>query len=361
MKTAKIMSNLLFSILAALLIGSAVGSVMAAPPLVVAGGIFITGLMMPNVPGVAYMAIQREIWEADIVKNLWRNNMFSNMAYNADQYVIQGKVVHIPNAGTVPSVQKNRSSLPATVVKRTDTDITYALDEFTTDPILIPNADTVELSYDKRASYTEDAQAAIRQLVADSLLYSWAPNAAVQAIPAGSVLSTTGASTAAHASGTTGTRKAFVHTDLRRMQAAFNRQDIPDEERYCLMDADMYDQFLASLSDSTNRDFSRYIDAVNGVVGELYGFKIMRRSSVLVYNTAGTTPNAVGAANAATDNAAVICWQKNSVERALGEVQFFDQQNAPQYYGDIYSYLLRMGGRIRRADGKGVGIICQAP
>lgn len=30
--------------------------------------------------------------------------------------------------------------------------MTFPLDEYTTDPVLIPNADTVELSYDKRES-----------------------------------------------------------------------------------------------------------------------------------------------------------------------------------------------------------------
>jgi hypothetical protein len=65
-------------------------------------------------------------------------------------------------------------------------------------------------------------------------------------------------------------------------------------------------------------------------------------------------------AGSATDNAAVLCWQKNSVERALGMVDFFEDLGNPTYYGDIYSALVRVGGRIRRSDGKGILAIVQA-
>jgi len=38
--------------------------------------------------------------------------------------------------------------------------------------------------------------------------------------------------------------------------------------------------------------------------------------------------------------------------------KMFDDKGNPQFYGDIYSFLQRAGGRSRRADGKGVlGVI----
>src|SRR3546814_5806807 len=69
-----------------------------------------------------FMAIQKEIWENDIVEGLWGDNQFLQKAYNDDESVLQGKVVHIPQAGTAPDVEKNRSSLLASVTKRTDVD-----------------------------------------------------------------------------------------------------------------------------------------------------------------------------------------------------------------------------------------------
>ena len=42
-----------------------------------------------------------------------------------------------------------------------------------------------------------------------------------------------------------------------------------------------------------------------------------------------------------------------------GNLYRSDDEGNPLYYGDIYSFLLRLGGRIRRADNKGVLAIVQ--
>ena len=56
--------------------------------------------------------------------------------------------MHVPNAGKPSGVKVNRRSLPAQIQERTDNELTYNIDELTTDPIRISNADSVELSYD---------------------------------------------------------------------------------------------------------------------------------------------------------------------------------------------------------------------
>src|SRR5256885_16383883 len=73
------------------------------------------------------MAIQKEIWTKYIAENLFKDNEFLNYAFNADQYVLEGKVVHIPNAGVTANIVKNRTVLPATVIQRADIDITFRL------------------------------------------------------------------------------------------------------------------------------------------------------------------------------------------------------------------------------------------
>lgn len=287
--------------------------------------------------------------------NLFKNNEFLLRSINASQYVLAGKVVHIPQAGAAPAVVMNRSSLPASVTTRTDTDITYALNEFTTDPIRIANADTIELSYDKRDSVLSESQAALRQVVADNVLVSWAPAAAAR------IIRTTGTAAAAHLSGATGNRKAFLYKDLKKAQLTMDKQNVPMEDRYSLMSADMIDQLTTDLSVTQYRDFSTAYDAKTGVLGELCGFKIMKRSSVLSY-TDDTTPvvKAYGAAGDEDDNDAVLCWQINAVERAIGEIKFFERLGDPTYYSDLYSFLMRMGSRKRRTDEAGLVAIVQA-
>ena len=338
--------NLVIGVVLATVTG---GGLMAAA--LIGGGLSVipTGLS-----GALPMAIQVEIWEKDIVEGLWADNQFLQFAFNADQFVLAGKVVHIPQAGAPAGTQVNRSSLPATVVRRTDVDVTYAIDEITSDPVHLPNADTVELSYDKRTSLTSQMRSNMYEVAALNMIYNWSPESAIR------FLRTTGSAVAAHLPDATGNRKAVTLADLKKAQLQFNRDNVPASDRYVLIDADMMDQLTDEMSANQQRDFLAAYDEKNGVAGRLYGFNIITRSQVMRYTNAGTPARkAWSVAGAATDNAAAIVWHKQSVERALGDVKFFENIGDPTYYGDIYSALLRLGGRIRRSDNKGVTAIIQ--
>ena len=84
----------------------------------------------------------------------------------------------------------------------------------------------------------------------------------------------------------------------------------------------------------------------------------MMRSEVGVY-TKTLVKKEDGAEGAATDLAAGLAWHENSVCRALGEVNAFENEKDPTYYGDIYSFLVRAGGRPMRQDVKGLVAIVQ--
>lgn len=299
------------------------------------------------------MAIQKEIWEHSIVEGLFAANSFMAKSFNADEYVNQGKVVHIPNAGAPSKVQKGRSSLPATVHQRTDKDLTYELEEYTTDPVFIPNAENVELSYNKRESVLRSDKLALFDTVAKDFILKWSPSEAAK------IIKTSGTGIVAHTPSGTGNRKSFVKDDVMAAMVMFNAQDIPQEGRYMLLDAHMYAQLLNDLTAQENQAFFSQADAANGVLGKLLSFNIMMRSTAALYTTAGK-PKLYGSDAQGTDNAAALCWHDRSVCRALGEVHAFESENDPTYYGDIYSFLVRAGGRIMREDGKGVLAIVQA-
>ncbi|MEJ5316778.1 MAG: phage capsid protein [Tenuifilum sp.] len=300
------------------------------------------------------MAIQKEIWLNDIVANLFDSNPHLGFAVNADEFVLQGKVVHIPNAGSKPSVKRNRSSLPASVTQRGDADITFALDEFTTDPILIPNADDYELSYDKRASVIGEQSEALSELVGTWMFRYWAPATAEN------IIRTTGDAVAAHVG--TGNRKKLTVADVKRAKLLLDRMGVPADGRVIALDADLYDQFTDELTASQYRDFSQAYDASRGVVGQLFGFTFLApRTSVLIY-TNDATPAPVDPGSTIQDsyNAGGLIWHRNSVIRAMGDHEFFENEKDPTYYGSIYSALVRAGGRIRRNDAKGVIALVQA-
>lgn len=328
-------------------------------PFAVAGGVFglsSVGQSLLAVNGYhpaengLNMAIQKEIWTKDLIDNLFRDNPFLAYCFNADQYVMAGKVVHIPVAGAKPTVVKNRSSLPASVTTRTDTEVTYVLDEFTTDPITIPNADTVELSYDKRQNVMSDHSMALNELIGDDILIKWVKATGGATTTAG-LLRTTGSDVLAHLTSATGNRKKFIKEDLKAAQVMMNKANIAQTDRYALIDSEMMSQLL---DDATLKaqGFTQETVLKEGKLPKLYGFNLIERSYVITFDNASTPAvRALGFTPATSDNAAVICWQKNAVERAIGDVKFFEDTDNPTYYGDIYSGLMRAGGRIRRAAG----------
>ena len=321
-------------------------------PYAVVGGLLVFSII-PMPKGVLRAGINPEIWQNFIAENLFRGMDFVRFAYNADQYVVGGRIVHIPNAGAAGGAKRNRTNLPASITRRKDTDVTYALDEFTTDPILISNAEMVELSYDKMASIMSDMMLYLRQLIGDWTPFNWAP--------AKNIIRTASATTAtAHLDAATGNRKILTVADLRAAKTFMNKHEISKEGRRALIDSNMLDQLVSTLSATDARDFSATYDAKNGVIGRLEGFDLIERSSVIRYTNAGTpVVKAPDADGATTDNGAVICWQQNAVEKAEGDIKFFETINDPINYGDIYSALVRLGGRIRRDDEKGIVAIVQ--
>jgi hypothetical protein len=325
----------------------------------VAGVLLILSINQKNAAGNYFTnGIQVELWEKYIVERLWKDNPFLTKAWNADEYVLQGKVVHIPQPGAKPNVVKNRSSLPATAVTRTDTDYTFSLDQYTTDPTILPDADKKQLSYDKMNSIYGDHAGVLGDTIGDDILIKWAPSTTL-----GTQIRTTGGpnadTVAAAGSVQTGTRLGFHALDLKKAMTKMNTQNVPKEGRVCMIDANMYDYFLSSFDTNQMAAYQQTADLANGIVGRLYGFDIMERSNVLQYSSA-LVVNALGAAGAATDELASLCWHPDSVIRALGSVQFFANPNQALYYGDLYSAVVYMGGIIRRADGLGIVAIIQA-
>lgn len=378
-----------------------------------------------------FRAVEVEIWTEYIADNLFKGIEFLKNCYRADQYVLSGKVVHIPQPGSRPTVVKNRTDIPAAAVKRNDTDVTYALDEYTTNPTVIEDAATVQLSYDKMNSVIGDHVGALNESVCDNILVSWAPSTS------GNILRTTGSNYAAHLTGQTGNRKGFTLSDLKRAKVVLDKQKVSLKGRFAIMSFDMWSQLEDELKATNAKDYSLYSDAANGVIAKLYGFDIVTTTNTVVYDSGTitastwarstttatiTTPaphglatgntvqvsvtsdaaaiplgvytitvtgastftftclnaggasgtashtspiatpvvRAVGALGAITDNDAVFCYQQDCVELALGEIKFFEQTNHPQMYGDVYSGLVRMGGRQRYSNGLGIVAIVQS-
>jgi hypothetical protein len=350
MKILGFVLSFLFIAISSTVVGNVTG---VSPGYIMAA--FTAASFIPMPAGVLGMAVTKEIWLNDIVENLFKANPHLDKAFNADSFVLQGKVVHIPQAGAKSVATKNRSSFPATVINRTDTDVTFPLDEFSTEPTKIANAEKYELSYDKRQSVMGGQNSALAETVGDWFFYYWA------AVVAAGIKRTTGANVAAHIG--TGVRKLVTMNDVKGIAKVMDNQGISKADRFACLDAEMYDQFTDTLTATQNRDFSMAYDQATGVVGKLFGFTFLEnRPTVLAYNNDAlpVVYDPTASPVAATAMAAGLFWQKDCVVRALGTNEFFENIADPTYYGDIYSALVRAGGRLRRADNKGVVALIQA-
>lgn len=342
----KSISGLLFIALMAF----ALSMVTGFNPAIVAIVLLVASLV-PMPKGVMGMAVTVEVWENDILANLFKNNGFAKRAYSADQYVLAGKVVHIPRAGTPSAITKNLSSFPAVAVKRSDDDVTYPIDTFYTTPRHVEKIEQYELSYDKRASVLGEDQLALIDTTMDSLLFNWLP------LVANTVL-TSGAATPATIDGGTGNRLAFSKADLKAIKLKMDKAKIPDAGRVALLTADHFYSLYESLSEGERTNFNNVGNLAEGTVARYYGFDISMRNTVGRYRGADGAFVKVdeygagyGASNKTADRAASLIYHEQCAERALGGVEMFDRTKDPLYYGDVYSFTLRMGGRIRRDAG----------
>ncbi len=363
MKKVKFLGSLLVVILFATGIGAAFG---AGAGIVAMG---ISSLGAPTITGLR-MAVTPEIWTNDIVENLWKNNEFLLKSIDESQYVLGGSVVHIPQAGAASGGQRNRKTLPATITRRGDTDVTYPLDEITTDPRFIPNIDVAELSYDKRQSCIAEDQRYIDELVAESIIYSWKPTYFIKA---------TGSTDASNLVYGTGTRTGVTYTDFVTAKTTFNKWKLPKAGRYVMLDSEQYKQLCNDVKSHSSDNLTIVYDPVTGLLKKLEGFEIFERSTVFLASTqvgltavkgksyfeytSGSklyTPEdyidveAGEKAAATTACVAGLFWSDTCVSRAIGEKKMFDNPGDATLYGDVYSFLIRCGGRSRRGDGIGV-------
>ena len=298
--------------------------------------------------------IQKEVWSADIQETLHEKAHF--VAAGTDHSVyISDKTVNLPQAGVGANVEKNRTTVPATIAQRTDTIKSYDMNEYTIDPTLIKNLDELQTSYQKRQDILRQNVDLITERIGKETAYDWAGTA-----NADLVLRTTGAATADLPNATaTGTRKIITKEDIARMAKKLDIDEVPESDRFLVLPASMYYE-LFGIDALIRKDFGGVANINKGVVNELFGFQIFKKSSVINYNEAAAgVKKAVGAANAATDCAGAIAFHKSAVSKAMGPIDVFASEDKPEYYGSIFSALMMHGSSILRSDNKGIVSLAQ--
>lgn len=357
--------NVLINALLAFIVGFMVQAFVGSAGAFVAIGVFALGTLLPMVTGqnvttsgALNMALQTEVWVTDIQENLFYENEFLNLAVDHSSYV-KNSVVHVPQAGTLPNVVKNRSELVADIQTATDTELTYGTDNYTTDPFLVKDIETLEISYDKRQSVMGRHIAVLGDTIATNTLQKWAVNASTT-----HVIRTSGEDSALEEvlmPSATGTRKLLTKRDLARAAAIMDKDKVPKAGRFALLPTEMYynlftDAELVANQARLGKDMIKM-----GVVGEIHKFKIMVRGDVIRYTSAAANNLRDADATAAgTDCAGAICFSRYAVTQALGEIKMFYNAGEARSYGDILSAEVNHGAHYMRENNYGRVCIAQA-
>lgn len=299
------------------------------------------------------MALLRQAWMRVIMENLFDENPHVDRAQNWDEYVNAGiKTVTIPQAGTPAGFERNRASLPATIAKRTDSDISFDMTNYTSNPTLVTELEEVQMSYAKMQSVSRNMLMSIKEGVADDILYAWRTENVAKNV------TTTGANEPASLPGSTGNRKRIAFADLIKAATIMDNDKIPVNGRILMLPSTMYNTMFMDedIKDNFN---NKLADLNKGILGEILGFTIMKRSVALRYTAAGVA-KLPSAATAATDSHAGLAWHPGFVGRSVGNINVYaDNAVRPEYYGRVISCEVNAGGKKSYTDGRGVVAIMQ--
>ena len=292
-------------------------------------------------------------FHTEIQSKLYPGNSFLQRALNDDAYV-NNNSVELAHSGTIPNVSVDRSSLPATIAKRTDAATNYVLEELTTDPTLLQDSEGLTVAYNKRSDILSQHALQINTMSADRALVKWATGA-----DATRMFASTGSSRTSTGPSQTGGRLAFTKADIIKVRQKFFADDIVNENAdvmgVAILTATQYGDLLG-ITDLTEAQKYGRATFPSGVIDRVLGFDIYVRSRVVVTD-ASEALKAQGAAAAATDQDAAIFYHPNYVRRAKGANKVYVDVDKPEYYGSVMSVMQRFGATFARNDNKGVYLL----
>jgi hypothetical protein len=265
---------------------------------------------------------------------------------------INSTKVHIPNAGSVPGTVRGDVVLPLAVTERTDLDHEYDLLKFRVKPQNVEWALKYQLSYDKIQSITKDLMGTLSQDMSKYMMSQWYYKAT------GSLVATTGTPTTTNWLGgsAAGSIKHITGADVRKAATIMDGQNVPSNDRYLILDYEMFWQLIGDLAYGSNR--LEVVPGLGTTLPEVYGFRVIQMPFVAAVDTSDNikVPAAADASLtfASTDRPVGLAIQKSMASMAISSVTAFVNDNDPTYYGTILSAAVYGGGKYRRRDGKGI-------
>lgn len=301
----------------------------------------------------------RIILAKELAKYLFPDNAFYTNALRdggSKGIAIDAKTVQVTEEGTIPDSVIDPSAFPLTATQRTDTTVEYDTHLFATKPTIILDDEELLVNYNRRSVILQAHGKRLNTDIANFMAHAWATGMGKFFVTSGTDTRTASAPSA------TGNRKKVAKGDILAIQEYFDKQNILPDNRFAVLPTELYSD-LAAIDDFISYEKRGMVDMISkGLIGELYGFKIFKRSSVVVYDmTTPATPvlNAIGAAGGANDSLAGIFWQHDTARFATGTPKIYVNTNRGEYLGTTVNSAIRSGGSVSYLTGKGVATLIQ--
>jgi hypothetical protein len=283
------------------------------------------------------MPLNQSVWIPDLKDNFYQDSVFLQDGADLSSYV-DNDTINLQQAGADFAVQKN-PTYPLTATQRTDAPLSMTLDEYVVGGILVQDAETAELVYDKKMSIINNVRRRVTEEMGNIGQHAIAPTTNTSS-PKTPFIKSSGA--------VVDGRKIVTKADMAAMAKAFDKLKLPKKGRVCLMDADAFWNFIAN--DTTLQQQYSYnttnLGVVNGEFVNYYGFEIRQREGSAYYtpSNSGTTftKMAYGAAPGVNDlSAATFYIKKESFAVAMGSIKMYEQLGNPLLQGDLLSFRWR--------------------
>lgn len=268
------------------------------------------------------MALNKEVWVTDIRETLELGADFLKRMSDLSEFVTNG-VIHLPQSGEATQIYKNVSAFPIGVAQRTDTDLTIAVDQYSTQAFNVSNIESFQLSYNKRDSVMGQHVRKLTEFIGNTVLQSITPTDPARTVT---------------------TSGALKYADIVKIAAILDKDNVSKANRNVEVPVDMYyellqdenvlKQYISGFSGST---------VASGQYVTLAGLNIYARPTVATIGTA----------------MAGVAYQKDSVGAALSNIDVFtdsgDGNGNPLYGGGtLMSACVWLGAGKLRADNKGI-------
>lgn len=305
-----------------------------------------------------------ELFVQDIQEKLFKSNEFLNYITNVSEW-LNGRTVHIPQYTHVPSISVDFENPGGgdydfsdfSADRPAESELTFNVESYQMHPIQVQDFEEMITSYQKFQTVVGQTTKELATRMGSRALYRIA-----ESVPAANYFLTSGNNGTGN--GIDGSNDVMLsHEDIKKVAEKMDEDNVPEDSRYIVLPTKMYYELLNE-SQIIRADYFGTQTIDTGEVPELYGIKILKRSTVLATSTSG---NASGAdlLDPFTENFnlknngqqhVAIAFETSAVAAAWNEPQPYTLEGDPYKFGSIVSAQCALGAANARSGADDAGV-----